>query len=118
MCTYWRVKLKARECGEFRGRTWDIHAVYRLFQNYFRPRRMKLFASSLAISNETRIIDLGGNPLNWSFIEQTPEVTMVNIANGPWVKDLDPLHHKMVCFMMGVSFRFPTVALTFASRTR
>ena len=92
------VGLKAGDHGEFRRRAWDIHAVYRLFQNYFRPRRMKLFASSLAISNETRIIDLGGNPLNWSFIEQKPEVTMVNIAGDTWVRDLDPLKHKLVLY--------------------
>jgi hypothetical protein len=92
------VRLKAGEYGEFRRRTWDIHAVYRQFQNYFRPRRMKLFASSFAISNQTRIIDLGGTPLNWSFVEQRPAVTMVNIAGGRWVGDLDPLQHKMVLY--------------------
>jgi hypothetical protein len=92
------VRLKAGENSEFNRRAWDIHAVYRQFQNYFRPRRMKLFASSFAISNQTRIIDLGGNPFNWSFIEQRPEVTFVNIADGPWLRDLDPLHHKMVLY--------------------
>lgn len=76
----------------------NIHTVYRLFQDYFRPRRMKLFASSFAINDETQIVDVGGNPLNWSYITQKPEVTFVNIRADFDVSDFDPLHHRIVLY--------------------
>lgn len=74
----------------------NIHTVYRLFQNFFRRSRMNLFSSSFRISNQTRIIDLGGTPFNWTLIEERPEVTMVNI-HGEY-ENFDPLHHKMVIY--------------------
>ncbi len=73
----------------------DIHTFHRLFACYFRPGRMKLFASAFRVSNQTRIIDLGGTPFNWTLIKEKPEVTFVNIAGE---SDFDPLHYKMVMY--------------------
>ncbi|HXW71376.1 MAG TPA: methyltransferase domain-containing protein [Methylocella sp.] len=57
-----------------------IHAIYRPFQTFFRRKRMAKFVESLGVTDRTRILDLGGNPLNWSFIPQSPDVTMVNLG--------------------------------------
>jgi hypothetical protein len=79
-----------------------IEWIYRPFKNYFRPRRMRLFATSFDIKNDTRIIDLGGTPFNWSLIEQRPHVTMVNMESGHEVaasyKELDASRHEMVIY--------------------
>jgi hypothetical protein len=40
-----------------------IHAVYRVFQLFFRRRRMARFASEFSINKDTRILDFGGHPL-------------------------------------------------------
>ena len=73
----------------------NIHTVHRLFANYFRPRRMKLFASAFRVSSQTQIVDLGGTPFNWTLIEEKPEVTFVNV---PGESDYDPREHKMVIY--------------------
>ena len=53
---------------------------------YFRSRRMRRFARTFAITNETRILDVGGTPFNWEFLEARPRVTIVNLpySVGAW----------------------------------
>jgi hypothetical protein len=72
----------------------SIHTVHRLFANYFRPRRMKLFSSTFHISHQTRIVDLGGTPFNWALIEDKPDVTLAN-THGVY-EDFEP--HKGVIY--------------------
>ncbi len=72
----------------------NIHTVHGLFANYFRPRRMRLFISVFGISQQTRIIDLGGTPFNWALIDEQPDVTMVN-THGDY-KEFAP--YKLVIF--------------------
>jgi Methyltransferase domain len=77
----------------------NVHAVYRRFQNYFRPHRMKRFVSTFGINDRTRIVDVGGSPLNWSYIPQKPEVTLLNIsADLPDVREFDALHQRIVLY--------------------
>jgi methyltransferase family protein len=73
----------------------DVHIVHRLFAGYFRPARMRLFASAFQITNATRIVDVGGTPFNWTLIEERPEVTFANV---PGESDFNPLQHKMVMY--------------------
>ena len=104
---YYNYQMRQR-LGKFvrKDYNFNIHTIYRVFQDYFRPRRMKLFASSFAINGYTRIIDVGGTPLNWSYIEQKPEVTLVNIDADFDLRELDPLHHKIMLYD-GRVFPFP-----------
>lgn len=46
--------------------------------DHFRRRRMRLFAREFAITAETRILDVGGTPDCWQFLEETPRVTLLN----------------------------------------
>ena len=57
-----------------------IHAFYRVFQHYFSPRRMTQFVDMFRVKNNTSIIDVGGNTLNWSYILVQPKVLVGNIA--------------------------------------
>jgi hypothetical protein len=62
----------------------NIHDVYRPFQIYFRRSRMRKFVNLFQITNNTRIIDVGGNTFNWGLIDLTPDVTLVNIFGEAW----------------------------------
>ena len=52
------------------------------FLRYFRSRRMRRFAQTFAITNETRILDVGGTPFNWEFVEARPRVTILNMPRA------------------------------------
>jgi hypothetical protein len=57
----------------------NIHLLYRPFQVYFRTRRMRRFAETFHPTSNTQIIDVGGYEFNWTLIESSPNVLMVNL---------------------------------------
>ena len=57
----------------------NIHHVYRIFQGFFRKKRMKVFTNLFNLNNNTRIIDVDGTPFNWSLIPIKPEILIINI---------------------------------------
>ena len=63
----------------------NIHNVYRVFQDRFRPRRMREFVKLCDVKNSDHILDVGGSTLNWSYILVEPEITICNIR----IKDRD-----------------------------
>lgn len=44
----------------------------------FRSRRMRRFEKAFGVTDETRILDVGGTPLNWAFLSVQPRITMLN----------------------------------------
>jgi hypothetical protein len=52
----------------------------------FRSRRMRRFERTFVITNETRILDVGGTPFNWAFLQAQPQITIVNLPYScePW----------------------------------
>jgi Methyltransferase domain len=61
--------------------------IYEPFQQRFRPRRMRLFYSSFAITRKTKVLDLGGSLYFWNLARSEgfpiPQVTVLNIRPGP-----------------------------------
>lgn len=57
----------------------DLLALYRLVSPHFRRARMLEFARRFEISDQTRILDVGGTRANWAFIPQRPKVTCLNL---------------------------------------
>jgi hypothetical protein len=57
----------------------NIHSVYAIFQNRFRPRRMRQFVELFGVKDGTRILDVGGSVRNWNYIPQKPALTLVNM---------------------------------------
>jgi hypothetical protein len=57
----------------------DILRFYRPFVMYFRPRRMRAFCEQFGITDDTRILDVGGTPLNWNLVSVKPQLTLLNI---------------------------------------
>ena len=53
---------------------------------HFRSRRMRRFERTFVITEETRILDVGGTPFNWAFLDARPRVTIVNLPYScePW----------------------------------
>jgi len=45
---------------------------------------MRDFVKMFHVSNETRIVDVGGTPFNWELIDVAPDVTLVNISGKEW----------------------------------
>lgn len=46
---------------------------------HFRKRRMRRFAELMGVTEETRILDVGGSPDTWRLLPFTPRVTLLNI---------------------------------------
>src|SRR5580700_6944769 len=48
----------------------------------FRARRMREFVSRFGVTEETRILDVGGTPVNWLLAGVRPRVTLLNMPRG------------------------------------
>ncbi|PKO09680.1 MAG: hypothetical protein CVU40_10325 [Chloroflexi bacterium HGW-Chloroflexi-2] len=57
----------------------NIHDVYKIFQNFFRKKRMREFQFFFQIKENTKIIDIGGTPTNWEYIGTIPDLLLVNV---------------------------------------
>jgi hypothetical protein len=57
--------------------------IYDPFQRWFRPRRIRLFYETFDITEDTKVLDLGGGPVFWQFAQAEgrplPRVTILNI---------------------------------------
>lgn len=61
----------------------NIHSVYKIFQEHFRPKRMKEFAACFELEEATTVLDVGGTVFNWNLIPVRPRLTIVNISPPP-----------------------------------
>jgi Methyltransferase domain len=48
----------------------------------FRARRMQQFVARFAVTDQTRILDVGGTPANWQLTDVWPRVTLLNMPRG------------------------------------
>ena len=58
---------------------------------------MRGFAQAFEITSETRILDVGGTPFNWSLLEVQPRITIVNMPRAGEAFD----HHFACVFADG-----------------
>jgi SAM-dependent methyltransferase len=68
----------------------DIHAVFRIFQDRFRPRRMQKMAALSRMTTDMTVLDVGGSELNWGYSPVRPKLILLNVepsdeAVGPQV---------------------------------
>ncbi len=49
---------------------------------YFRRKRMRRFEQIFAIDENTRVLDVGGTPLNWTLARVRPRLTIVNMPRA------------------------------------
>lgn len=58
----------------------NVHSVYRIASNHFRPQRMEWFLRELNVRPETTVLDVGGTSATWAYLkERCPRVTLLNI---------------------------------------
>lgn len=57
----------------------NIHDLYRPFEQCFRTKRMQKLYHVFRINNLTRVLDIGGDFLNWTLISILPSLTITNI---------------------------------------
>jgi SAM-dependent methyltransferase len=72
----------------------DIHRIYGVFFNRFRPRRIRLMYRTMGITSDTRVMDIGGTEEFWELAASlglpVPKLTIVNLtpprgrANAAW----------------------------------
>lgn len=65
----------------------DIHRVYEPFFRYFRTKRMRTFVGRFGVTEETRILDVGGSSFNWTLIDVKPRVVLLNLDQGDVIGD-------------------------------
>lgn len=78
-------------------------SLYRLIIPRFRARRMRLFAELMQPSPATRVLDVGGTPYNWSYLDEPPHVTLLNLADGDVWADGRKLPFRDGCFDVAFS---------------
>jgi hypothetical protein len=80
----------------------NIHDVYRPFLKYFRTKRMKALWQFFQINTSTRVLDVGGDPFNWSLLPQQPLLTYINLysrrENGWFIGDARALPFRNNAF--------------------
>ena len=47
---------------------------------HFRRRRMREFQALLGVQRQSRVLDVGGTPLNWSLLDAPPAVVLLNLT--------------------------------------
>jgi SAM-dependent methyltransferase len=68
----------------------------------FRRTRMRSFVQRFTVTADSRILDVGGTPFNWSLIDVRPRVTMLNLR-PPRVDVMPP----NVTFVQGSALDLP-----------
>jgi len=57
----------------------NIHSLYYPFLRYFRTKRMRQFCYLFRLTKATKVLDVGGDLFNWSFVSTIPSLTIVNL---------------------------------------
>jgi len=56
-----------------------LNTIRKTISNAFRKKRMALFLSTFPISDQTKILDVGGTADNWLLVQVPAEVTLLNL---------------------------------------
>jgi ubiquinone/menaquinone biosynthesis C-methylase UbiE len=65
----------------------NIHKLYAPILRYFRAGRMERFAKRFAITEQTRVLDLGGGAFNWTLLPTRPQLTILDVYDHPHKAD-------------------------------
>ncbi|MBZ5586695.1 MAG: class I SAM-dependent methyltransferase [Acidobacteriia bacterium] len=60
----------------------DLHAFVSAVSRGFRRRRMERFAREFGLTEQTRILDVGGTPDCWRLLRVRPRVTLLNMPRA------------------------------------
>jgi hypothetical protein len=79
----------------------SIHDLYRPILMHFRKKRMKRFYQSLNITEQTKILDVGGSPFIWEIaasggLSEIKDITILNVFDIEDRQTLPPNVHWIV----------------------
>ncbi|MFZ0282430.1 MAG: class I SAM-dependent methyltransferase [Bacteroidales bacterium] len=57
-----------------------IWQLYTFFSKIFRKERMRQFEVSFSLNPDTLVLDIGGSSFNWSFLDVSPKLVLLNLA--------------------------------------
>jgi hypothetical protein len=60
----------------------DFSPLLQSALRHFRTQRLRLFERTFAISESTRILDVGGSPEIWSYSKLKPQLTILNMPSA------------------------------------
>jgi hypothetical protein len=60
----------------------SFQRVFTGLSRYFRKRRMERFAREFALTNQTRVLDVGGTPDCWNLLNTSPRVAFLNVPEA------------------------------------
>jgi hypothetical protein len=69
-------------------------SIYNIVLPPFRKRRMRAFVDRFLPNDETRILDVGGTPMNWLLVNSQSQITLLNLYNP---KDMTLLPRNFNC---------------------
>ena len=56
-----------------------LFRLHRPLARYFRTKRLRQFVADFNVDSTTRVLDLGGLAFYWTFLDNPPQVTIVNL---------------------------------------
>jgi SAM-dependent methyltransferase len=57
----------------------NIYSIATPILRRFRRRRMSKFVEMFNVTENTRVLDVGGNTFNWEFVDVRPQLTFINL---------------------------------------
>jgi len=66
----------------------QIHYIYKKLFHSFRSKRMMQFRRIFSVTEETKILDVGGTPYNWQLVNCPAKVTLLNLHELPQLPEL------------------------------
>ncbi|MDQ7030857.1 MAG: methyltransferase domain-containing protein [Ardenticatenia bacterium] len=81
----------------------NIHRLYRPFLRYFRTKRMRQVCRLFGLTEETRVLDVGGYFFNWSLAPTVPSLTILNL--NPPISREDREHSWVVADRRHLPFK-------------
>jgi hypothetical protein len=59
----------------------NVHSIYKIILPLFRKRRMQKLIKVFVPKEQTKILDIGGTPMNWLLINCQCRITLLNLQN-------------------------------------
>ncbi len=74
----------------------NIHSLLNVIIRPFRKKRMRHFMASMQLQPTDRILDVGGTPFNWTLVNCTNPVTLLNLPDPVQTRPLMPENFTFV----------------------
>lgn len=58
----------------------NTQLIYKILLPPFRKKRMREFVKTFTLASQTKILDVGGTPYNWSLIDCKSDITLLNLS--------------------------------------